>query len=138
VTINTPVANDPCQVSAVTTTSVLTNESPSFTSPLPQEIKVEVRKYINGTIEDSSEFIYQSPTSSDPEEDKIEMTISGLDGLAGVRTKQQSDGSFILTVDRLFINYSATKTCQISLIDNLARPNLYSFVLKIVYTEENE
>jgi hypothetical protein len=81
-------------------TSVLTNKSPSFTSPLPLEIKVEIKKYINGTIEDSTKFFYQSPTSSDPEGDKIEMIISGLDGLAGVRTKKQSGGSFILTVDR--------------------------------------
>jgi hypothetical protein len=64
------------------------------------------------------------------------MTISGLDGLAGVRTKKQSGGSFILTVDRGVINYSATKTCQVRLIDNLATPNLFSFVLKIVYSEE--
>jgi hypothetical protein len=59
-------------------TSSFTNTAPSFESALLSEITVEVTKFLNGSLSNSSYFVYQSPKAIDPENDTISMSFYGV------------------------------------------------------------
>ena len=76
------------------------NKPPTFEGDVETQLDVEVVVGADGEIEDGSIVEYTSPKAVDPEEDDIELSISGNDGLDWMSFTVNDDGSFTLSCDR--------------------------------------
>jgi len=95
----------------------LDNTSPKWSDGVPLILTVTLTEISPGVLDDYSEFKYTSPKAVDLEEDQIVMAFEGLDEVKYAQVKQQSDGSFTLTINKDLVTGSESNNLLITLGD---------------------
>ena len=99
----------------------MTNEQPIFKSTIPSEIDVKVTINSEGIMDESADFVYQSPKLEDHEDHETKIEIRGADAISWLKVAVSSTGSdFKLEIDRKKVTTSGTNIITLEYGDELS------------------